>query len=32
MTEEELYSEHRKLVTVTLSLSEAISAERPELA
>jgi hypothetical protein len=32
MTEEELYSEHKKLVTSTLSLSEAILAEKPELA
>jgi len=32
MTEEELYSEHEKLVIAALSLSEAISAERPEMA
>jgi CRISPR/Cas system-associated exonuclease Cas4 (RecB family) len=32
MTEEELYSEHEKLVVAALSLSEAISAKRPEMA
>ena len=32
MTEEELYSEHEKLVIAALSLSAAISAERPEMA
>jgi CRISPR/Cas system-associated exonuclease Cas4 (RecB family) len=32
MTEEELYCEHEKLVTDSLSLSEAISAERPDMA
>jgi hypothetical protein len=31
MTEEELYSEHKKLVTSTLSLSKAISAENNQL-
>jgi hypothetical protein len=30
ITEEELYSEHEKLVVAALSLSEAISAKRPE--
>jgi hypothetical protein len=32
MTEEELYSEHKKLVTSSLSLGEAISVWKPELA
>ena len=32
MTEKELYSEHEKLVIAALSLSAAISAERPEMA
>jgi hypothetical protein len=32
MTEEELYSEHRKLVIDALSLSEAILAGKPQLA
>jgi hypothetical protein len=31
MTEEELYSEHKKLVTSTLSLSKAISTENNQL-